>query len=225
MKYYLIVIRCIIILLCIPTACRQDANKQAAAEQPCPWWGCSGNNICLAETGTCVKPCLQDTDCAEGFLCKGFFRDITTFSGRGEQFCRTASIPPGELCTSFGPACEGNAVCVDGVCRPRCTQDDHCPPDWKCHLTVLGADGLSERFSYRVCVRAHLPEGAPCTFSGEPTCDRGLVCMLNICHRTCTIHADCPQGQTCSGQGFHGWRGHLRIHQSNSPDFLFCTFR
>lgn len=184
MKYYLIVIECIIILLCIPTACRQDANKQAAAEQPCPF-----------------------------------------FSGRGGRFCRKASILPGETCTSFGHACEGNAVCVDGVCRPLCTQDDHCPPHWKCHLTVLGADGLSERFSYRVCVQAYLPEGAPCTFSGEPTCDRGLVCMLNTCHRTCTIHADCPQGQTCSGQGFHGWRGRLRINQSNSPDFLFCTSR
>lgn len=213
-----------LLMLLSAEACRRDAGAQAAAMEPCPWWGCSGDNVCIQETNTCVKPCVRDDECPDGFACKGHFSDITTFSGQGGGFCRKASIPPGDPCTAFGPACSGEAVCVDGICRPRCDQDDDCPPGWKCHLTVLGAQGLSEAFSYRVCVKTGLPEGAACTVSGDPACDQGLVCMFEVCRRMCTVNSDCPQGQTCSGHGYNGWRGRIRMSRSRTPDFLFCTF-
>ncbi len=214
--------RTVLLCLLLTGACRRGADAQAAAMEPCPWWGCAGNNVCLAETNTCVKPCARDDDCPVDFLCKGYFSDITTYSGRGGRFCRKADLPPGSRCTAFGPACAGNMSCVDGICRPPCTLDEDCPDGWKCHITVLGSEEISPAFAYRVCARASLPEHAACTSTGEPTCARGMVCMFEHCQRTCTQDSDCPDGQTCSGRGFDGWQGRLRMMQSRKPDFLFC---
>jgi len=205
-------------------ACFRDELEQAAEQAACPWWGCSGDNICLTNTRTCVRPCEQDTDCPADFLCKGYFRDVTTFSGRGRRFCRKAVAAEGTACDQFERACAAELTCVDAVCRRRCEADDDCAKNMRCLLTVLSPDSLAPGAVYQVCVRADLQVGDPCRPNVEPHCGRGGVCLSDTCHRECATDADCPKGFSCSGKGYSGWRGRLRSSTpGGAPDFRYCA--
>lgn len=205
-------------------ACFRDEVEQAAEQAACPWWGCAGDNICLTNTRTCVRPCEGDADCPGGFLCKGFFRDVTTFSGRGRRFCRKAEAGEGMACDQFNRACAGELICVDGLCRRRCEADGACGPANRCLLTVLSSDSLAPGAVYRVCVRATTPVGEPCRPNAEPYCAKGAVCLDELCRRECANDNDCPKGFTCAGRGYSGWRGRLRSSTpGGAPDFRYCA--
>ncbi len=208
-------------LFCV-AACLRDPVEQAAKQRACPFWGCAGDNICLTNTQTCVKPCEKDMDCPEDFACKGFFRDITTISGRGKRFCRKAVHAAGESCDPFENACRRELVCVDDTCRQPCETDGECPPEERCLLRVLSAENLSHDASFLVCVPGVLPVGAPCPVSQEPACVRGATCLQEICRKECKSDADCPEGSSCLGRGFSGWRGRLRANSGGEPDFSYC---
>ncbi|PKN21365.1 MAG: hypothetical protein CVU65_17015 [Deltaproteobacteria bacterium HGW-Deltaproteobacteria-22] len=212
-----------ILLLTSLPGCPRDDTAQAAAEASCPWWGCAGDNICLTNTRTCVKPCIADEECPAQFLCKGYFRDVTVFSGRGRRFCRKATAAEGTACDQFGKACMKDLICVDGICRRRCEDDDGCDSRSRCLLSVLSPDSLSPGTVYKVCVRATLPVDAPCKPNVEPHCERGAVCLFETCHKECEIDTDCPKGHTCSGKGYSGWRGKLRSNAGGLPDFRYCA--
>jgi len=203
--------------------CPRDADTQAAEQAACPWWGCAGDNICLTNTRTCVKPCASDEECPADFLCKGYFRDVTAFSGRGQMFCRKAVVREGSSCDQFERACMKDLICVDGACRRRCEQDADCSPKQRCLLSVLSPDSLAPGSVYKVCARATLPLGGPCEANIEPHCERGAVCLFQTCHRECATDADCPKGTTCAGKGYSGWRGKLRSSSGGAPDFRYCA--
>ena len=211
------------LLLLLVSGCAGSSDSQAAGQVSCPWWGCAGDNICLTNTRTCVKPCADDAECPAGFLCKGYFRDVTAFSGRGRMFCRKAAAVEGTTCDQFERACLRDLICVDGTCRRRCENDDGCLPEQRCQLSVLSPDSLSPGAVYKVCVKATLPVDAPCEANVEPHCERGAVCLFEICHQECATDADCPKKTSCSGKGYSGWRGKLRSNAGGAPDFRYCA--
>ena len=185
---------------------------------------CPPGRYC-GDTGTCVEPCVDDSNCADDEICE-------------DGACEDA--PP--LCSSDGE-CEMGDYCVGGYCLPPCPPDgndgcsgnddvDGCdaeaccggyhgesPPcvrDSQCEDGYICDDGVCEPPDTpcdvscpdgEVCIDGTCePPGNPCSEDSE--CNGGEVCVDGHCHEgeppcegedcpPCTWDADCPGGELC----------------------------
>lgn len=176
------------------------------------------------ETGAPERvPCVDDVDCAGGFVCSGFF------DAPGVNFC-TAACESDAACADddgYSYACEaradGNRVCMrtcttssddcddHGFCvannlcvgrGPRCSSDGQCADDESCTY-----DGGSVDF-IAVCGAAAregaLRTGDTCDpGTDNPTADEqcgvGFCEPHGLCPGVCATESDCPDGFSCQG--------------------------
>lgn len=211
----------IIVFILQLTSCGNE-DAEVLSQRKCPFWGCSGKNICLKNLDVCVRPCEKDVDCPGDFLCKKYFKDNFTFSGRKGKFCFKATGKLNDFCTRYDQACGRDLACVDGICRRICITDDQCPEDHLCKMEVLSTDSLHPNSNYHVCALATKKTGDKCTNSKEPLCSRDNVCIDSMCRKLCSLDSHCPPETRCTGRGTSGWRGRLRYLSGDEPDFRYC---
>ncbi|MBN2724735.1 MAG: hypothetical protein JXR95_11750 [Deltaproteobacteria bacterium] len=208
-------------LLIVSVSC-SNPDTEAVKKKKCPFWGCSGNNICLKNMNICVRQCKTDSDCPGDLLCKKYFRDDFSFSGRKEKFCFTADAVEGDSCGRFDSACGKGLSCVDGKCRKICQENNECSDGYGCLMEVLSSDSLDPDTTYKVCAKASLLESDKCHPSKEPMCKVDHICLENTCRRICVSDEDCPDSKKCSGRGTSGWKGRLRYFKGQKADFRYC---
>jgi hypothetical protein len=202
--------------------CNKDSSKEAASLSECPALGCSGKNICLKPNNICVFPCDNDQNCPKGMLCKGYFKDIFKFTGKGNKFCKKSLAKERKGCSRFDSACTKGLACVDGICRKKCLEDRNCKNNEGCLMEVLPTDSFNPKDSYKVCAKSNLEVGENCLGGSEPFCKSGLVCIEGECKTKCDDDIDCPPKRKCSKNGYFGWRGRLRMENGEDPDFKYC---
>ena len=203
-------------------SCRKNQDKQAADLDSCPSLGCTGSNICLKPANICVHPCKEDRDCPKSMLCRGYFKNLFRFTGKGGKFCKKAISFEGELCDKLSSGCKKEFECVDNRCRKKCLDDRECKPDERCRLEVLPMDSFSPSDTYKVCAKATLSRGEACMGGSEPFCKRGLVCIESTCKVKCFDDDECPGNEKCRYNGYFGWRGKMRMLNGDDPDFKYC---
>ncbi len=146
--------------------------------------------------------CAADGDCDEGLVCAG-------------ERC----LAPNDLCT-WNWECGPGDECIDGLCRPRCQDDDSCPAGLAC-VEGICEDAPAECEVDTDCADGPCRAGAcsaPCTddsgcgddelcdagacvwdFGCEPFCDAdddcasGHVCAEGVCRSPCSVSDDCAR--------------------------------
>lgn len=161
-------------------ACRADqvcvsgACVDVPAECPCP-----PETFCDLSSNTCVRGCLDDTDCTTGRIC---FSDV--------RECR-------EGCREDAQ-CGSGRICEDLVCRAGCRADEQCAAGQIC-------DALSCRTGCRddsQCGSGQICEATLCRAGCRSDTDcsgAGAICDLsaNVCRGGCRVDADCALEQVC----------------------------
>ncbi len=146
---------------------------------------CTANQVCT-DVG-CTASCSSDTDCAQGWVCRGA-------SGTTRGICvapteRTPTRNPGACRTNAD--CSGGALCVDGACsRPVCTSvSSSCP----CSTNEQCTSG-------QTCIGGLCTAPADtCRFNSQ--CGTGRVCVNQQCRAACSATTPCPAGQRCGADG------------------------
>lgn len=153
------------------------------------------NVLAGSSTSICVKPCTQQSDCADGFFC-----DPST-AGGATGFCVPKSPAHCKTCASSGECGSLSETCGvaagDSVkaCHVDCTIGGAaaCPADYSCEATTL--DGVAAK----VC---RPTGGLSCLDSLGGFCDR--VATPQTCSRsnvagTCVGQRTCLSGSTRFG--------------------------
>ncbi|MDA3863977.1 MAG: hypothetical protein PF689_08955, partial [Deltaproteobacteria bacterium] len=144
-----------LVFLAAGLACKNDPDAEARKMKSCPALGCTSPNICLNPLNICVKPCLDNNDCAADFKCSGYFKSVFNFTGKGDKFCKQINASLGDDCSDYNTACPRDMSCVDGICKKICTSDDDCiNQNYRCVMQVLPAKSFNADETYRVCARA-----------------------------------------------------------------------
>lgn len=91
----------------------------------------------------------------------------------------------GEPCKTRGD-CQGKgALCSDGICTAKCSQDSDCPSPSTCRDNFCK---LPIKFEI----------GEPCTTKSDCQGDNSL-CEGNLCTASCSQNTDCPSSTICAG--------------------------
>ncbi len=145
---------------------------------------------------TCVQPCTNDSQCADGLVCVG---------GRCDDPDNPAGTP------GLGQPCVGVWDCVPNVCleadhgawcRELCFGPGTCAEGWECDLQFFGFAGGC------VPLGGGFADGAACAAPGE--------CLSGVCSSaTCTTDCDvldgagtCPLGSICAADAGASTAGH-----------------
>jgi hypothetical protein len=202
-----------------PLQCRCESNAECGADAVCrlPY--------CVSQNGL---DCLEDEDCAAGFVCVG----ATTTACAVEDYgpakpgscvkagvgtcCRMdSSCGPGLVCAQprglNGVAGHGHcAAPIDGHCWDR----DECGPNGICPDAVVCTCGetCTEPEKPGTCVPAGSKAGALCADGG--VCSEGLECVLKKClpipdPGACWQDIDCSGNQFCFGEHVAVWNEYV----------------
>ena len=178
-------------------------------------------NIDGGGTSSCVdSECLNDTQCADGFVCRTLkSRDdgplVRTCVPQGNvpegTLCveapanRQGACQPGLICAGWcgrpcqldePSSCAPGSFCADSLngpsCLPSCTVNS-CPSGQQC---IRSDEGISfcATVSGENCQRSVCPEGRKCTYSFSPGQNR----VQMECVMPCDDQApSCPMGSLC----------------------------
>lgn len=181
-------------------------------QDPCPGQQVLEAGYC-ADYGPGGDGCISTSECAAGFLCRGFDAPACVCDPRpgiGDA-CAVPCVSDADCDTSFGMVCDPLA----GVCRsrPLCMTDGDCPSDEACmdhvrlffYVTGVGLLWFAE--DARDCgVPGDLPEEALCVASSacaSAACADPLDSGDKRCGIGCIRNADCREGRVCA-QGSWG---------------------
>lgn len=184
-----------------------------------------GNNV----TPNNVSQCEDDDDCEAGEICdEGSCTDGPTNSNAGECYENDEGVcvqdvdgepevcllgcPPNttqvgceciDLTCQDSSECEGELVCIDGVCD-NCKEDDNCPEGLVCAEGACVDENLctddSECLPSERCAADGVCRNRPtCVFDDD--CGAGEICFNGTCTvaQECQVDLDCPEGQECVG--------------------------
>ena len=196
-----------------------DCDGRADEDTSCP-----PGELCVH--GGCRPVCDGDTDCEEGFECRG------SVCARG---CAGLECPPLSVCRDGlcrDPCelvdCRDRQVCVAGACAPDPCRPGTCPGGWVCrdghcveepchdvrcpaddgvqrlcrdgHCVPSCADvrcGPDERCVDGRCVLDECPDGDCLADCAGVECIRDAVCVDGRCVDDPCVSARCPDGEAC----------------------------
>ena len=173
-------------------------------------WSCTTGQVCTS--AGCATTCSTDSDCAQGWVCRGGGGDAGTNTGLCVAPTETTPTPnPGSCHTNTD--CPNGLVCLSGTCHmstdPACTMDSQCPTGDVCVSGRCTASTNTCQFDNqcgpnRLCVNSQCV--AVCGGAGSPSCPTGETCMtaggVSYCAQqpstsTCTVDTDCGSGKHC----------------------------
>jgi len=177
--------------------------------------------LCDGETcGTCIAPCVFDSDCPPGKECLGNWCSapgndcILDADCAQGQYCHPGCValkptcdtdadcgdPAGKLCIAgfcLGfevHACQGDAECVVWAEGFTC-QDGFCKPDGAC---VIDSQCMPGQYCHSTCLP--IPELPEC--KTDAGCPAGQICENQDCQvpPECNFDSQCPAGHVCKDQ-------------------------
>lgn len=133
--------------------------------------------------------------------------------------CHTVATPTVTPCTIAGdPVCTAPAVCTSDGCANACSADTPCAQGLVCsagYCVPPGANpptlktcdvasdcGANQLCVNGTCVNAPVCTGSECACKYTSDCGSGRICVDSQCVPSCAKQSDCPQGLTCSTNGY-----------------------
>jgi hypothetical protein len=187
------------------SACaRQFATLESMGE-PCQGPPCAGGaGACL--DGTCQPlsaeggPCAHRAHCVDGECVDGS--------------CR-AALAAGSTCGPLLPACQGEAVCLDGLCAAPADVGGACTADAGCRAALICQGGSCQAFDDAACslgascgnaglclgaidVHCEALGSADAACAGDAGCAAGFVCTANTCGAAPGLDEPCANGTGCA---------------------------
>lgn len=210
---------------CIPQTCENDAScplntwcdmtsGDGVCLEGCRADTCPENQLCDAETRTCIDGCLQDTQCPDNQYCNTAQETCVEGCREEPDNCpleftcnpdtRACDANINNACLA-DQECENHEVCETSpqgnFCRPGCRNDAACGEDQRCN-----------------------PAARLCSCATQQDCGDEQRCAASLCRPLCTQDTDCFEGQSCNTtSGLCGTPcENNEICASESPEFV-CT--
>ncbi|MBM4353208.1 MAG: hypothetical protein FJ109_05325 [Deltaproteobacteria bacterium] len=196
--------------------------------------------LCDGQTcGTCIAPCVFDSDCPPGKECQGNWCNAPGNDCILDSECAQGQhCHPG--CAALEPTCQTEADCADasgklciaGFCGGpnevlTCKDDAPClawregytcqggvcKPEGAC---VLDSQCKPGEYCGQVCLPA--PELPEC--KTDAGCPAGQICENQDCQvpPECNFHSQCPTGHVCKGQHCYNDQG-VCAWMEKGPEF------
>ena len=225
---------------CITTFCGLLNNRAATRyycnkDEDCRWGVCGKLEYCKDECGgVCVRPCKEDFDCPEGYICERFLSMDGGLPYNGCIYYKEVKKDVGEFCNYSEKECK-TSICIDNsdlpYCSRTCERDSDCEDRMVCDV-YNGKNVCIYRATESECYRDQdCPEGYACRFDMEKSrivcsvvdgdfsnagedCNKGCtsgICIAgyNKCSALCLDRSDCPPNFICVFSGLNGINGSI----------------
>ena len=202
-------------------------------DEDCRWGICGRLEYCKDECrGVCVRPCKEDFDCPEGYICERFLSIDGDLPYSGCISYKDVKKDTGEFCNYSKDECK-TSICIDNsdlhYCSNTCKSNTDCTDKMVCseyNNEKVCIIEVSESECYR---DADCPKGRYCSFdsdfgrllctepggdfsrAGEDCTNRCTsgICLTSYdkCSAFCRDRSDCPTDYMCIFAELNGRSG------------------